>query len=143
MPEFDQGRASKVLPLHGVVSPRTENTIETGVGYSTDVGPRVKATWKKPWVNDRGHSFSTSANLSAPEQQLDFSYKIPLLKSPLEQYYLLQGGLKGPISTTPKRTPPPWPHRVTGTAPAAGSVRSICAGAWITLRKATSPTLPC
>ncbi|WP_204162313.1 autotransporter assembly complex protein TamA [Erwinia amylovora] len=94
VPEFDQGRASKVLPLHGVVSPRTENTIETGVGYSTDVGPRVKATWKKPWVNDRGHSFSTSANLSAPEQQLDFSYKIPLLKSPLEQYYLLQGGLK-------------------------------------------------
>lgn len=93
-PEFDKGRDSKVLPLHGVVSPRTENTIETGVGYSTDVGPRVKATWKKPWVNDRGHSFSTSANISAPEQQLDFSYKMPLRKSPLEQYYLLQGGLK-------------------------------------------------
>nr|WP_193345519.1 autotransporter assembly complex family protein [Erwinia tasmaniensis] len=94
VPEFDKGRASKMLPLHGFVSPRTENTIETGVGYSTDVGPRVKATWKKPWVNDRGHSFSTSANISAPEQQLDFSYKVPLLKSPLEQYYLLQGGLK-------------------------------------------------
>ncbi|RWR02895.1 membrane protein [[Pantoea] beijingensis] len=93
-PEFDKGRKSKVLPLHGVVSPRTENTIETGVGYSTDVGPRVKATWKKPWVNSRGQSLSTSANISAPEQQLDFSYKIPLLKSPLEQYYLLQGGLK-------------------------------------------------
>lgn len=93
-PEFDKARDSKVLPLHGVVSPRTENTIETGVGYSTDVGPRVKATWKKPWVNDRGHSFSTSANISAPEQQLDFSYKMPLRKSPLEQYYLLQGGLK-------------------------------------------------
>ncbi|WP_199735047.1 autotransporter assembly complex family protein [Erwinia sp. JUb26] len=93
-PEFDKSRENKILPLHGVVTPRTENTIETGVGYSTDVGPRVKATWKKPWVNDRGHSFSTSANISAPEQQLDFSYKMPLLKSPLEQYYLLQGGLK-------------------------------------------------
>ncbi|MEJ4045745.1 autotransporter assembly complex protein TamA [Erwinia sp. SLM-02] len=93
-PEFDKSRENKILPLHGVVTPRTENTIETGVGYSTDVGPRVKATWKKPWVNDRGHSFSTSANISAPEQQLDFSYKVPLLKSPLEQYYLLQGGLK-------------------------------------------------
>lgn len=93
-PEFEKGRDSKMLPLHGVVSPRTGNTIETGVGYSTDVGPRVKATWKKPWVNDRGHSFSTSANISAPEQQLDFSYKMPLRKSPLEQYYLLQGGLK-------------------------------------------------
>ncbi|MBK0035634.1 outer membrane protein assembly factor [Erwinia sp. S43] len=93
-PEFDKSRENKILPLHGVVTPRTENTIETGVGYSTDVGPRVKATWKKPWVNSRGHSFSTSANVSAPEQQLDFSYKVPLLKSPLEQYYLLQGGLK-------------------------------------------------
>ncbi len=93
-PVFDQARENKILPLDGVVSPRTENTIETGVGYSTDVGPRVKATWKKPWVNSRGHSFSTSANISAPEQQLDFSYKVPLLKSPLEQYYLYQGGLK-------------------------------------------------
>ncbi len=45
-PQFDKARETKVLPLTGVVSPRTENTIETGVGYSTDVGPRVKATWK-------------------------------------------------------------------------------------------------
>ncbi|MFU9137045.1 autotransporter assembly complex protein TamA [Erwinia tasmaniensis] len=93
-PEFDKSRKSKILPLQGVVTPRTENTIETGVGYSTDVGPRVKATWKRPWVNSYGHSLTTSANISAPEQQLDFSYKIPLLKSPIEQYYLLQGGLK-------------------------------------------------
>jgi len=93
-PQFSQGRKTKVLPLHGVVSPRTKNTIETGVGYSTDVGPRVKATWRRPWINSYGHSFSASANVSAPEQQLDFSYKIPLLKAPIEQYYLLQGGLK-------------------------------------------------
>jgi translocation and assembly module TamA len=83
-----------VLPLQGVVSPRKENTVETGVGYSTDVGPRVKATWKKPWMNSYGHSLTSSLSLSAPEQQLDFSYKVPLLKSPLEQYYLMQGGFK-------------------------------------------------
>ncbi|HCN96353.1 MAG TPA: autotransporter assembly complex protein TamA, partial [Leclercia sp.] len=93
-PEFDKARKTKVLPLHGVVSPRTENTIETGVGYSTDVGPRVKATWKKPWMNSYGHSLTTNASISAPEQQLDFSYKMPLLKNPLEQYYLVQGGFK-------------------------------------------------
>lgn len=93
-PEFEKARKTKVLPLHGVVSPRTENTIETGAGYSTDVGPRVRATWKKPWMNSYGHSLTTSASISAPEQQLDFSYKIPLLKNPLEQYYLVQGGFK-------------------------------------------------
>ncbi len=93
-PEFEKSRQTRVLPLHGVVSPRTENTVETGVGYSTDVGPRVKATWKKPWMNSYGHSLTTSASISSPEQQLDFSYKIPLLNNPLEQYYLVQGGFK-------------------------------------------------
>lgn len=93
-PEFEKSRQTKVLPLRAVVSPRIENTIETGVGYSTDVGPRVKATWRKPWINSYGHSFSTTASISAPEQQLDFSYKVPLLKNPLEQYYLVQGGFK-------------------------------------------------
>ena len=93
-PQFDKSRQTKVLPLQGVVSPRKENTVETGVGYSTDVGPRVKGTWRKPWMNSYGHSLTSSLSLSAPEQQLDFSYKVPLLKSPLEQYYLMQGGFK-------------------------------------------------
>ena len=93
-PQFEKSRQTKVLPLQGVVSPRKENTVETGVGYSTDVGPRVKGTWRKPWMNSYGHSLTSSLSLSAPEQQLDFSYKVPLLKSPLEQYYLMQGGFK-------------------------------------------------
>ncbi|MFH7098552.1 hypothetical protein ACHWI2_39315, partial [Klebsiella pneumoniae] len=46
------------------------------------------------WVNSYGHSLTSSVSLSAPEQQFDFTYKVPLLKSPLEQYYLMQGGFK-------------------------------------------------
>lgn len=96
-----------MLPLQGVVSPRKENTVETGVGYSTDVGPRVKATWKKPWVNSYGHSLTSSVSLSAPEQQFDFTYKVPLLKSPLEQYYLMQGGFKRTDLNDTRPTLPP------------------------------------
>ena len=44
-----------------------------------------------------GHSLTTSVSLSAPEQQLDFSYKMPLLKNPLEQYYLVRAALSVPI----------------------------------------------
>lgn len=93
-PEFAKAYKNKILPLTGTVSARSKNAIETGIGYSTDVGPRLKVTWKKPWVNTYGHSLSASASLSAPEQQLDFSYKIPLLANPVEQYYLVQGGYK-------------------------------------------------
>jgi len=93
-PDFSDAKATKTLPLNAVVTPRTRNTLETGVGYSTDVGPRIKANWKKPWVNDRGQSIESTINLSGPEQSLDLSYKIPLLKAPLEQYYLVQGGFK-------------------------------------------------
>nr|WP_208757967.1 autotransporter assembly complex family protein [Yersinia aleksiciae] len=93
-PDFRDARKTKVLPLDAVVTPRTENTIELGGGYATDVGPRLTGSWRKPWMNSYGHSLTTSTTLSAPEQTLDFSYRIPLLKSPLEQYYLLQGGFK-------------------------------------------------
>ncbi|BDH47416.1 outer membrane protein assembly factor [Salmonella enterica subsp. enterica serovar Choleraesuis] len=93
-PKFKGARETKVLPLEGYVTPKAKNTIETGAGYSTDVGPRLKATWKKPWINSYGHSLTSSLSLSSPEQQLDFSYKIPLLKNPIEQYYTVQGGFK-------------------------------------------------
>ncbi len=93
-PKFEGVGEDKILPLEGVMTPRTKNTLELGGGYSTDVGPRVKGSWKKPWLNSRGHSLDSTLSLSAPEQTLDFNYKMPLRKSPLEQYYLLQGGFK-------------------------------------------------
>lgn len=93
-PDFTQVGDDKVLPLHGVVSPRTRNTLETGVGYSTDVGPKVTGSWRKPWLNAYGHSLGSTLSLSKPDQSLDLNYKIPLLANPLEQYYLLQAGFK-------------------------------------------------
>ncbi|MGM3174678.1 autotransporter assembly complex protein TamA [Dickeya lacustris] len=93
-PDLASGRQHHQLALDAVVTPRTRNNVETGVGYATDVGPRLKTTWNKPWVNSYGHSLTSSLSVSAPEQQLDWSYKIPLLKNPLEHYYLVQGGFK-------------------------------------------------
>ncbi|MBW7982806.1 autotransporter assembly complex protein TamA [Enterobacillus tribolii] len=93
-PSFQQVSDDKVLPMDAVVTPRSRNAVELGGGYATDVGPRVKATWKRPWMNSRGQSLESSINLSAPEQTLDLSYKIPLRKNPIEQYYLVQGGFQ-------------------------------------------------
>jgi translocation and assembly module TamA len=84
----------KRIPMETLLSPRNKNMMELGVGYSTDVGPRAKINWKRPWINSRGQSLEASTTVSAPEQSLDFTYKIPLKVNPLEQYYLLQTGFK-------------------------------------------------
>lgn len=95
-PDIFKGRASadKTLPVYAHVTPKKENAVETGLGYSTDVGPRASVTWRKPWKNDSGHSLEASTELSALEQLADVSYKIPLEESALEKYWLVQGGVK-------------------------------------------------
>ena len=95
-PDIFSGRAStdKSLPVYANVTAKKENAVETGLGFSTDVGPRGSVTWRKPWLNDSGHSLEASTELSSKEQLLDVSYKIPLEKSALEHYWVIQGGIK-------------------------------------------------
>lgn len=93
-PDFKNSKKSKIIPLDAVLTPRSRNNIETSVGYANDIGHRIKLTWHNPWLNSCGHSLESSINLSVPEQTAYLSYKLPLLKAPLEQYYLLQGRCK-------------------------------------------------
>lgn len=95
-PDFQAARDanSTELPFQADVVPRKANLIETGLGFATDTGPHGKVNWVKPWVNRRGHSMSASTSISADEQQMDFSYKLPRITNPLEEYWLLQSALK-------------------------------------------------
>ncbi|MDO5531142.1 autotransporter assembly complex family protein [Sutterella sp.] len=94
-PDFHNGNAeTRSLPLTGTLTPRTRNLVEVGIGYSTDVGPRFSSEWTKPWINSRGHSLTFETSISAKEQEVDFSYKIPVIENPLQEYWLLQGGFK-------------------------------------------------
>lgn len=92
-PEIENEDQDKSLPMTVRLSPQTRNQIETGLGYSTDVGPRGKLSWKKPWLNQYGHSVGASLMLSDPEKTLTANYKIPL-EDVLRNYYLVQYGFK-------------------------------------------------
>lgn len=85
---------NKRVDLNVFLQPKKRNEMEIGVGFSTDVGPRMQFGWKKPWFNGRGHSFELNTGLSKPEQSVELRYKIPLLKNPLYYYYQLSGGLE-------------------------------------------------
>lgn len=63
------------------LTPTVRNSVEAGLGIasiSTDLGPRIKSKWQKPWLNDRGHSLLTDFSLAPNEQNLTASYKLPL-----------------------------------------------------------------
>lgn len=95
-PDFQAARdaGTTELPMNCDVTPRAANIFEVGLGYATDTGPRAKFGWKKPWINSRGHSLSSSTEVSSDEQLVDLSYKIPVVANPLEEYWLAQGAMK-------------------------------------------------
>ncbi|MDP5255591.1 MULTISPECIES: autotransporter assembly complex family protein [unclassified Vibrio] len=92
-PKLDNLGQQRDLPIDVNLAPQSQNQLETGLGYSTDVGVRGSLTWKKPWVTETGHSFSSSISLSDPEQAVTASYKIPL-EDVLHRYYRIAYGLK-------------------------------------------------
>ncbi|MBV7298878.1 autotransporter assembly complex protein TamA [Enterovibrio paralichthyis] len=81
------------VPISVNLEPAARNQFETGIGYSTDTGPRVKIGWKKPWFNSRGHSLNTDLYISKPKQTLESTYKIPL-EDVQREYYQVQVGLE-------------------------------------------------
>lgn len=92
-PGLDQSGSDGALPMQITLVPAAKNRLETGIGYSTDVGPRASLNWDKPWVNRYGHSFDSSLSVSAPQQAATFGYQIPL-QDVLHDYYRAELGVK-------------------------------------------------
>jgi len=77
------------VPITVHLETKKPNQMETGLGFSTDEGPRVQWNWERPWVNDDGHRFSSQIKVAQTTQTVDFSYRIPN-KNPIDDYYQFQ-----------------------------------------------------
>ena len=66
------------LPVDVQLAMRKPRSFGLGLGYSTDVGPRGRASWTRHWVNGKGHSYGAEMELSAPRQNIGLWYDIPL-----------------------------------------------------------------
>ncbi|MDX5377720.1 MAG: autotransporter assembly complex protein TamA [Halomonas sp.] len=81
------------MPIDVVLAPADRHHFETGIGYATDVGPRLQFGWNQPWINRYGHSLEHDLFLSQPEQQFSGTYLLPL-DDPLRDQYRFQYGLR-------------------------------------------------
>ncbi|GAB3097538.1 outer membrane protein assembly factor [Aestuariicella hydrocarbonica] len=70
-----------VIPIQVALVERDPHSLGFGGGYSTDVGPRAKATWDQHWLNAEGDSRGAAMELSTVRQQLSTYYKTLLEKS--------------------------------------------------------------
>lgn len=66
------------LPIEIRLKPAKKNILETGAGYASDAGARIKFAWNKPWLNDQGHSMTSRVFWSAPKTEVSAAYKVPL-----------------------------------------------------------------
>ena len=70
--------AGQVIPVDVDLSTRKPRTMTLGLGYSTDIGPRGKASWTRHWDNPRGDSYGFESEISQPRQNIGAWYDIPL-----------------------------------------------------------------
>lgn len=87
----DQVRIDKVVPVIVTLNADKLNSLETGIGYGTDTGVRVRGQYRRAIVNQYGHSFDANMELSQIRQSIDGRYSIPY-KHPLNDYINLVGG---------------------------------------------------
>ncbi|NNM52733.1 MAG: hypothetical protein HKM02_11015, partial [Pseudomonadales bacterium] len=54
------------------------NNMAVGLGYATDIGPRVSANWSRPLLTQDGHSVAIDTQFSPIQSSIQATYNIPL-----------------------------------------------------------------
>ena len=86
-----QAREEKKIPVIVTLNADKLNSLETGIGYGTDTGARLRSQYRRSIVNKYGHSFDANLELSQISQSIDGRYSIPY-HHPLNDYFNLVGG---------------------------------------------------
>lgn len=92
-PRPDLADVSLDVPVDAELSLAPRNRIGAGVGATTDVGPRLRLEWRRPWTNRRGHSALLKSEASLVRQNLSALYSVPL-NPPLDHQLQFSGEWK-------------------------------------------------
>lgn len=74
----DEADANLQVPVNILLRVREPRSLAAGIGYSTDIGPRVSGSWTQHRINHRGHSRGLDAEVSEPRQLASVWYQWPL-----------------------------------------------------------------
>lgn len=81
---FRRDQASnRQVPVEVVVDSRLPSLYSFGLGFATDVGPRLQVEWQRPLLNRDGHGVKITTELAAQRQSGEIRYRMPW-KHPLQ-----------------------------------------------------------
>jgi translocation and assembly module TamA len=79
------------VPIQVILTHKPRDNFDVGIGVSSDIGPRFTGKWKRPWVNESGHSIGAEVFVSSPQQYVSLDYKVPL-EDAIQNYLSYQAG---------------------------------------------------
>lgn len=81
------------IDLHVLLEDAPRHTYTTGIGFSTDSGPRIRLGWDRPAINDMGHRLNNEFRGSELNKTLSSEYRIPI-GNPVDDYLAFKVGWK-------------------------------------------------
>jgi translocation and assembly module TamA len=73
-----------IVPLEVHISPNERDKYRAGIGFATDIGPKLTLDWTRRWVNRRGHRAKAELVLAPKYQSVLGEYWVPLKKPATE-----------------------------------------------------------
>ncbi len=67
-----------VIPVRVLLSAGQRNTVAAGIGYATDIGPRLIFNWSRPLLTEAGHSIDVQTQFSPIQSSIQATYSVPL-----------------------------------------------------------------
>ncbi|MCF7985119.1 MAG: autotransporter assembly complex protein TamA [Thiohalocapsa sp.] len=88
-PLMDQAGPDRVIPIEVIAKRNKANKYRVGIGFATDVGPRLSLDYRRRYIGRYGHKLKAELEISQLTQSLIGEYRIPF-RNPVQDYILIR-----------------------------------------------------
>ena len=94
VPQTDRAGPDHRVPIEVVAQRSKANKYAVGIGFSTDVGPRLSLDYRRRYIGRQGHNLRSEIEVSAVLQKAAVEYRIPI-RDPVRDSLVIRGEYSG------------------------------------------------
>jgi len=85
----DQAGEDRIIPIEVIAQRNKANKYRIGIGFGTDVGPRLSLDYRRRYIGRRGHKLQADIEIAQANQSVTVEYRIPF-RNPTRDYILIR-----------------------------------------------------